>query len=225
VNPAPVVSIVDGSAELGHQVILQDLDFQIGVGEIVAIVGANGSGKSTLLRLIAGLVRPRSGSVQLFGTAPNDLAALRRVGAAIDTPALYPWMSGRAVLRTLLNLAGEGDHGRAQAALERFGLQDAGRKPVVRYSQGMRKRLSLAAASLRDPELLLLDEPTNALDADGRSVVADWIAAHRAAGGSAVVATHRGGDAELCDRVLRLSDGSLTETTLRDWSSDPGAQT
>jgi ABC-type multidrug transport system ATPase subunit len=217
---APVVSIVNGSAELGRQVILTDLNLEVAAGELVAVVGANGSGKSTLLRLIVGLIRPRSGSVRLFGQQPNDLTALRRIGATIDTPALYPWMSGRAVLRTLLNLSGEADHGRATAALERFGLAGTGRKPVVRYSQGMRKRLALAAASLRKPDLLILDEPTNALDADGRALVADWLAAHRAAGGSAVVATHRAGDAELCDRVVRLSDGQLRPTSLQDWSRE-----
>ncbi|MFL6162716.1 MAG: ATP-binding cassette domain-containing protein [Jatrophihabitantaceae bacterium] len=222
---APVVSIVDGSAELGRQVILSDLSLEVGQGEIVAVVGANGSGKSTLLRLIVGLIRPRSGSVRLFEKPPNDLAALRRVGATIDTPALYPWMSGRAVLRTLLSLSGEADRGRSAIALKQFGLHTAGRKPVVRYSQGMRKRLALAAASLRAPDLLILDEPTNALDADGRAIVADWIATHRAAGGSAVIATHRASDAELCDRVVRLADGQLTETNLGDWSRDPGAQT
>jgi ABC-2 type transport system ATP-binding protein len=224
VSNTPVVSIVDASAELGRQVILSDLNLDVRQGQIVAVVGANGSGKSTLLRLIVGLIPPRSGSVRLFEMRPNDLAALRRVGATIDTPALYPWMSGQAVLRTLLNLSGEADRGRAAAALKQFGLHTAGRKPVVRYSQGMRKRLALAAASLRAPDLLLLDEPTNALDAGGRAIVGDWIATHRAAGGSAVIATHRASDVELCDRIVRLTDGQLIESSVQDWARDLGAQ-
>lgn len=223
-SEAPVVSIAAGSVELGGQVILSDINFEVAAGQVVAIVGANGSGKSTLLRVIVGLVRPRTGSVRLFGSTPHDLDAVRRVGAAIDTPALYPWMSGKAVLQTLLNLSGEPDRGRARAALERFGLSQAGRKPVVRYSQGMRKRLALAAASLGQPELLVLDEPTNALDADGRALFGDWLQQHRSAGGSAVIATHRPSDAELCDRVHLLADGGLSEITVSEWAHDPGAE-
>lgn len=223
-HAAPVVSIVGSRAELGRQVILRDLDLEIRPGEVVAVVGANGSGKSTLLRVIVGLVRPRAGTVRLFGEPPQQGHVLKRVGAAIDTPALYPWMSGRGVLRTLLNLSGEPDRGRSGAALARFGLASAGPKPVVRYSQGMRKRLALAAASLRSPELLVLDEPTNALDSDGREVVREWIEQHRASGGSAIIATHRASDAQICDRVMRLEDGLLHPTAVADWVANPGAE-
>lgn len=204
--------------------ILRDLDLDVSPGEVVAVVGANGSGKSTLLRVIVGLVRPRAGTVRLFGELPQQGHVLKRVGAAIDTPALYPWMSGRGVLRTLLNLSGEPDGGRSQAALARFGLDSAGPKPVIRYSQGMRKRLALAAASLRSPELLVLDEPTNALDSAGREVVRAWIAQHRASGGSAIIATHRASDAEMCDRVMRLDDGQLQATAAAEWAANPAAE-
>ena len=223
-SAAPVVSVAAGSAELGRQVILREVSLEIAAGEVVAVVGVNGSGKSTLLRLMVGLVRPTSGVVRLFGAPPHDVTALRRVGAAIDTPALYPWMSGRAVLRTLLNLSGEADNGRGQAAIKRFGLDEAGRKPVIRYSQGMRKRLVLAAASMRSPDLLVLDEPTNALDSDGRETVRRWIEQHRAEGGAAVLATHRASDAQLCTRVVSLSDGHLEEVARADWSRSFSSQ-
>lgn len=222
--PAPVVSIIGGHAEFGRQTVLVDINLAVEAGEVVGIVGANGSGKSTLLRMIVGLVRPQQGEVRLFGQSPFDAGVLRRVGATIDTPALYPWMSGRAVLKTLLNLSGEADYARADRALARFGLATTGRKPVIRYSQGMRKRLALAAAAMREPELLILDEPTNALDSDGRATVTAWIEEHRQAGRSAVIATHRTGDAQLCDRLVRIGDGHLTPTAADDWALDPGAQ-
>ncbi len=223
-SKSPVVSIIGSRAELGRRVILRDLDLVIDQGEVVGIVGANGSGKSTLLRMIVGLVRPRAGTVSLFGRPPHDPRALKRVGAMIDTPALYPWMSGRGVLRTLLNLSGEPDRGRSADAMGKFGLADAGAKPVIRYSQGMRKRLALAAASLHSPELLVLDEPTNALDSEGREIVREWIEQHRAAGGSAVIATHRAGDAQLCDRLMQLDEGQLRPTGAAAWATDPEAE-
>ena len=212
------------SVRLRRAPVLLDVDLHVDAGEVVGIVGANGSGKSTLLRVMVGLVRPQQGEVRLFGQPPLAPGVLRRVGASIDTPALYPWMSGRGVLRTLLDLSGEPDRGTASAALARFGLAGVGRKPVIRYSQGMRKRLALAAAAMSEPELLILDEPTNALDGQGRETVVDWIAERRAAGGAVVVATHRVGDVQLCDRVLRLSDATLAPTVAGQWAQDPGAQ-
>ncbi len=219
----PAVSITDCSLQLRGQQILSAADVIVEPGEIVGLLGRNGSGKSSLLRVMVGLIRPDSGTVLLFGQAPDDVTARRRVGAAIDTPALYQWMSGRGNLRTLLNLGGAADRGQAQATLARFGLADAGRKPVLRYSQGMRKRLALAAAAVTDPELLLLDEPTNALDEDGRHRVVDWIAEHRRGGGSAVIATHRSFDAGLCDRVIGLRDGNLRELGSAEWMAEAGA--
>jgi ABC-type multidrug transport system ATPase subunit len=219
-----IVSLRGCSVWLRRVSVLQGIDLHVGTGEVVGIVGANGSGKSTLLRVIVGLLRPQEGEIRLFGQPPFAADVLRRVGASIDTPALYPWMSGRGVLRTLLDLSGEADRGRAVAALTRFDLATVGRKPVIRYSQGMRKRLALAAAAMRDPELLILDEPTNALDAEGRATVVGWIAERRDAGGAVIIATHRAGDAQLCDRVLRLEDATLQPTLASEWAQDPGAQ-
>jgi ABC-2 type transport system ATP-binding protein len=192
------------------QRLLDDVSIQVGPGEVVGLVGANGSGKTTLMRVALGLLRPRSGRVLLFGGRPDRPEALRRVGAAIDTPALYPWMSGRAALRALLGIAGEPDLGRSDRALARFGLADEGRKLVRRYSQGMRKRLALAAASLRDPDLLVLDEPTNGLDPEGRSEVHAWIRSEAEAGKAFLVATHAMYEAaQLCDRVAVMDTGRV----------------
>lgn len=124
----PAVSVVGVRVELGRRTVLQDVNLMVRRGEVVGVVGANGSGKSTLLRLIVGLVRPRAGAVRLFGLSPHDPCALRRIGAVIDAPALYPWMSGRSVLRTLLDLSGEADRGRSREALGRFGLSAMGRR-------------------------------------------------------------------------------------------------
>jgi len=143
------VSITSACVVLRGQTVLEGAQLSVDLGTTVGIVGPNGSGKSTLLRLIVGLVHPDHGTVRVLGGSPSDVAVLRRLGAAIDTPALYPWMSGRTTLRMFLSLAGEADEGRSERALDRFDLAGAGRKPVARYSQGMRKRLALAVASVR----------------------------------------------------------------------------
>jgi ABC-2 type transport system ATP-binding protein len=162
------------------------------------------------MRLAVGLLRPTGGSISLFGESPSSPTALARVGAAIDTPALYPWMTGRAALKSLLGLAGEPDLGRSDRALARFGLEEQAHKLVRRYSQGMRKRLALAAASLRDPDLLILDEPTNALDPDARILVHDWIEAERGRQKGLLVATHGLDElADVCDRVLTMESGRV----------------
>ncbi len=100
------VSITSACVVLRGQTVLEDAQLSVDLGTTVGIVGPNGSGKSTLLRLIVGLVHPDHGTVRVLGGSPSDVAVLRRLGAAIDTPALYPWMSGRTTLRTFLSLAG-----------------------------------------------------------------------------------------------------------------------
>jgi ABC-2 type transport system ATP-binding protein len=210
-SDAPIVAHIDEvSIQLGTKMILNNVDLEIRKGEMLGIIGGNGTGKSTILKLLVGLLRPDHGNVTVFDTAPTGPDVLHRIGAAIDAPALYPWMSGRAVIKTVCDLRGRPSRSAAQDTLERFGLGDAGRKPVVRYSQGMKKRLALAVASLDDPDLILLDEPTNALDPDARGIVNDWIAELRAKGTTIVVVTHRITEAEQCDRLVRLNaDGQL----------------
>jgi ABC-2 type transport system ATP-binding protein len=219
-----MLAISGCGVRLGKAEILRDADLEVRAGEIVGLVGENGSGKTTLLRVAVGLIRPQAGSIRLFDGDPREPRNLRRVGAALDTPSLYPWMSGRAALRALIHLTGEADDGRSTAALARFGLARAGHKPVIRYSQGMKKRLALAAAALNDPELLILDEPTNGLDADGRTIVAGWLQEHRASGGGAVITTHRAEELGLCDRLIQLDEGRTRESSLLEWSRIPGAE-
>jgi ABC-2 type transport system ATP-binding protein len=197
------------SVTLAGEKVLSNVDFQIASGEVVGIHGENGSGKSTLLRVLAGLLIPDIGSVEVFGSAPTDALVRLRIGAAIDTPAFYGWMSGRGFLRTLVDMAGVRDDGRSQLALERFGLAGTGRKLTSRYSQGMKKRLALAAASLHAPDLLLLDEPTNALDPEGREVVRKWIERERDRGTAVVLVSHRDEDVAICDRVFEMDAGKL----------------
>jgi ABC-2 type transport system ATP-binding protein len=207
----PVV-VVDGCsvAFRGHQV-LDQVDLCIEPGTVVGIEGFNGSGKSTLLRVLAGLIAPDHGKVTVLGGDPAARAWPPRIGASIDAPALYGWMSGAGYLRTMLDLSGMPDQGEVEDALVRFGLAEVGRRRILRWSQGMRKRLALAAASLTAPPVLLLDEPTNALDRDGEQLVASWVASHRDAGGVAVLATHRPVDAAMCDRIVALDAGRLVD--------------
>lgn len=208
-NPVAAVGLDGCTVELGGTVILDQVDLTVPPGTAVAVRGANGSGKSTLLRVIAGLVPPLAGEVAIYGQSPTSPAARIRIGAAIDAPALYGWMSGRSYLRTLLDLAGVKATGQVGTALERFGLQDAGATRIFRYSQGMKKRLALAAATLGDPPIVLLDEPTNALDREGIDLVRRWAGEHRARGGTLVLASHRARDLEVCDVVVDLIDGAL----------------
>lgn len=189
--------------------ILRDLDLEVERGAVVGIRGHNGAGKSTLLRVVAGLIIPGSGSVTVMGESPTLRHVPPSLGIAIDAPAPYGWMSARGYLRTLLDLSGVPDRGAADVAIARFGLDDAGHKRTFRFSQGMKKRLALAAASLCDPGLLLLDEPTNALDEEGRERFAAWISDVRARGTTVLIATHRHDDEVLCDQVHQIDEGRL----------------
>ncbi len=152
----------------GAETAVDRLDLDVPSGSVFGFLGPNGAGKTTTIRMLLGLIRPSEGEVRLFGR-PLDghrQDALRRVGALVETPSLYPHLTGREnleVTRRLRRLP----VGSIDRALDRVKLRDAAGKLVRHYSLGMRQRLGLALALLPEPSLLILDEPTNGLDPAG----------------------------------------------------------
>jgi ABC-type multidrug transport system ATPase subunit len=154
----------------GGIVAVNDLNLQVRAGDIYGVLGPNGSGKSTTLRLLLGLVRPAAGTMRIFGLpfAKHHNDILRRVGALIDKPDFYEYLSAYHNLALLSRLSGlrpERQH--LMTSLEQAGLATRAFSEVKTFSQGMRQRLGIAQALLHDPELLILDEPTNGLDPQG----------------------------------------------------------
>src|SRR5262249_52963906 len=135
-------------------------------GEVYGFLGPNGAGKTTTLRMLAGLVRPTSGAVRVLGTPPGRPDALARTGVLVEEPGFYPYLSGRDNLRALARYAGA-PAGRVDAVLDTVRLRSRGGDRFRAYSLGMKQRLGVAAALLKEPELLVLDEPTNGLDPAG----------------------------------------------------------
>jgi ABC-2 type transport system ATP-binding protein len=170
--PTPVLSLRNLSKRFGRHYAVNDLSFDVQEGDIFGFLGPNGAGKSTTMYMITGLVRPTSGAMELFGTSyDRGPAARAQMGALIETPAFYEYMSARKNLEVLAKTQGGVPHGRIDDALARVGLADRANSVVREYSHGMKQRLGIAQALLHRPKLLLLDEPTNGLDPDGSAQV------------------------------------------------------
>jgi ABC-type multidrug transport system ATPase subunit len=145
---------------------VEALDLQVPQGGVSAFLGPNGSGKTTTIRLLLGLLKPTAGSCEVLGRPAGDLEALRRIGAMVENPSLYPHLTGRENLEITRLIRGC-PRASIDEVLELVGLQDAADRPSQGYSLGMKQRLGLALALLHKPELLILDEPTNGLDPAG----------------------------------------------------------
>src|ERR1700737_1656035 len=142
------------------------LDLEVRRGEVFGFLGPNGAGKTTTLRMLLGLIRPTSGSAQVVGHRPGDPAGLARIGSLVESPAFYPYLSGRENLKVVADYAGL-PHDRVDGALEEVELLPRAKDRFGTYSMGMKQRLAVAAALLKQPELMVLDEPTNGLDPQG----------------------------------------------------------
>ena len=185
-------------------------------GEVYGFLGPNGAGKTTTLRMLLGLIRPTSGRVRLFGAEPGQ-GSLARVGALIEGPAFYPYLSGRANLRIFADHAGV-RRTRVDAVLDVVSLADRAKDRYSTYSLGMKQRLGLAAALLKEPELVVLDEPTNGLDPAGMADMRVTLRKLAADGCTVLLSSHLLAEVEqICDRVGVLDHGRLVaETTVED---------
>lgn len=205
---------------------VKELSFTTGPGEIVGFVGHNGAGKTTTIKMLMGFVSPTAGRISLFGKAPGDPAALRRIGFLPERPYFYSHLSGRELLRYFCGLSdipAAAAKGRIETTLKTVGLADAGDLTLTNYSKGMLQRIGIAQAIIHDPELVIMDEPMSGLDPIGRREVKDIIRELKKNGKAVLFSSHILGDIEdLSDRILiiekgvRRSFGTLAEIIPRE---------
>ncbi len=188
---------------------VDDLDLVVKRGEVYGFLGPNGAGKTTTLRMLLGLIKPSSGKVRVLGERPGSPASLSRVGALVESPAFYPYLSGRDNLRVMARYSGVSKT-RVGEVLERVELSDRAKDKYKKYSLGMKQRLGVAAALLKDPELLILDEPTNGLDPKGMSDMRELIRNLGRGERTVLLSSHLLGEVEqICGRVGVIQKGKL----------------
>jgi ABC-2 type transport system ATP-binding protein len=195
---------------------VDDLDLEVGEGSLYGFLGPNGAGKTTTIRMALGLIFPTEGTVEVLGEPVRAGApAFRRVGALIEEPAFWPFLSGRRNLQYLARSAGpradcDARLGRVEEVLGLVDLEDSANKKVKAYSHGMRQRLGIASALLGEPRVLILDEPTNGLDPGGMREMRTLLRRLASEGTTVFVSSHLLFEVEaMCDRVAVLAHGRL----------------
>ncbi|MHB8458709.1 MAG: ATP-binding cassette domain-containing protein [Candidatus Limnocylindrales bacterium] len=210
----------------GKRVALAGLDLSVPAGVVYGFLGPNGAGKTTTMRLLTGLIHPDSGRIEMLGRpfGRADRHRLFEVGALIESPAFYPYLSGRDNLRVLAATGARVPRRRIDELLELLGLTARASDAVSRYSLGMRQRLGIAAALLSDPQLLLLDEPANGLDPAGIVAMRDTLRYLASTGKTVFVSSHILGEVQqLADVVGIVAGGRLIrEGLMRDLLESEG---
>lgn len=195
----------------GELLAVDRVDLTVNPGDVYGYLGPNGAGKTTSLRMMLGLIRPTQGQVRLFGRDPQEtVAALDGVAGFVEAPTFYPYMSGRRNLELLAAYDGGEARARIDRSLEMVDLRDRAGDRVGGYSHGMRQRLGIAAALLRDPRLLLLDEPATGLDPAGMRDMRRLIRRLADDGMTVLLSSHLLGEVEeLCNRVAIVRQGRI----------------
>jgi ABC-2 type transport system ATP-binding protein len=209
----------------GELVAVDEVDLTVNEGDVYGYLGPNGAGKTTSLRMMLGLIRPTAGSVRLFGRDPQEsVRALAGVAGFVEAPAFYPYLTGRRNLELLAAFDGDGAGGRVDAALDAVELADRAGDRVGGYSHGMRQRLGIAAALLREPKLLLLDEPATGLDPAGMRDMRLLIRSLAEHGITVLLSSHLLGEVEeVCNRVAIVRSGRIVyEGTIAELARGAG---
>jgi len=213
-----VISTTRLTKAFGNVVAVNDLNLQVMRGDVFGFLGPNGSGKTTTIRMLLGLIRPTAGRAILFGldTAYQLPAILQRIGAIVETPIFYPYLSGLDNLRVIAvnsgMVLGKANNRRIEEVLDIVELQRYGKLAYRKYSLGMKQRLGIAAALLTDPELVLLDEPTNGLDPSGMIEIRQLIRHLSSLGKTIFLSSHLLAEVQqVCNRVAILRKGNLVK--------------
>jgi ABC-2 type transport system ATP-binding protein len=190
------------SKSYGSRRALDGLDLTVPTGVVYGFLGPNGAGKTTTMRLLTGLLRPDGGTIEMLGRpfSRSNRHRLFDVGALVESPSFYPYLSGKENLRALASAGPRTPRGRIDEVLEIVGLRDRASDKVSRYSLGMKQRLGIAGALLGDPRLLLLDEPANGLDPAGIVAMRETLRHLAAIGKTVFVSSH------LLAEVQQLAD-------------------
>ena len=207
-----IISVKNLSKDFGQERVLHNVTRDFEKGRIHGIVGNNGSGKTVLMKCICGFLIPDSGSITVNGERVGvDVDFPRDMGLIIETPGFLPNMTGVKNLEILASLNKKIGLEEIAASIRRVGLDPLMKKPVGKYSLGMRQRLGIAQAIMEDPALLILDEPLNGLDKHGVREMRQLIKGLKEQGKTILLASHNQGDIdELCDTVCEMDAGVMT---------------
>jgi ABC-2 type transport system ATP-binding protein len=202
---------------------VDSVDMSVRRGEVYGFLGPNGAGKTTTLRMLVGLIKPTAGTATVAGQTPGSPAGLARVGCLIESPGFYPYLSGRENLKVMADLAGAPIR-RVEEVLDIVELSSRAARKFGTYSTGMKQRLGVAAALLKDPELLILDEPTNGLDPQGMAEMRKLIKDIGQGDRTVLLSSHLLGEVEqICDRVGVISNGRLvSQSTVQELVGEKG---
>ena len=203
----PILTINNLTKKFGHLTAVKDLSFTINKGNIYGILGPNGSGKSTTLGIVLNVVNKTLGDFHWFGGNTSTHNALKKVGAIIERPNFYPYMTAFENLKLVCKIKGV-SYTKIDEKLKVVGLLDRGNSKFRTYSLGMKQRLAIASALLNDPEILILDEPTNGLDPQGIHQIREIIKQIAAKGTTILLASHLLDEVEkVCSHVVVLRKG------------------
>ncbi|MBL7472662.1 ABC transporter ATP-binding protein [Robertkochia sediminum] len=202
-----ILTIDHLTKKFGHLTAVKDLSFSIEKGNVYGILGPNGSGKSTTLGIVLNVVNKTSGNFQWFDGSVSTHEALKRVGAIIERPNFYPYMTAEQNLKLVCKIKEVPDT-KVLEKLELVGLLDRKDDKFRTYSLGMKQRLAIASALLNDPEILILDEPTNGLDPQGIHQIREIIKEIASNGTTILLASHLLDEVEkVCTHVVILRKG------------------
>ena len=202
-----ILSVQQLTKKFGYLTAVKDLSFTIEKGNVYGLLGPNGSGKSTTLGMVLNVVNATSGGFSWFDGSMSTHEALKKVGAIIERPNFYPYMSAAKNLKLVCKIK-EVDTSKIREKLELVGLWERKDSKFRTYSLGMKQRLAIASALLNDPEILILDEPTNGLDPQGIHQIRELIKRIAAKGTTILLASHLLDEVEkVCSHVVILRKG------------------